>query len=71
LSLIKAIQQRRYEGRYLGVDLRNPDFGLFARAFGARYSRPDSEATFEAAVREVVGLDGPALIEVRPADARN
>ena len=30
LTLIKAIQQRRYEGRYLGVDLRNPDFGLFA-----------------------------------------
>jgi acetolactate synthase-1/2/3 large subunit len=70
LSLIKAIQQRRYEGRYLGVDLRNPDFGLFALAFGARYWRPDSEATFEAAVREAAGLDGPALIEVRPADAR-
>src|SRR5262249_50046121 len=34
LTLIKALQQRRYEGRYLGVDLRNPDFGRFARAFG-------------------------------------
>jgi acetolactate synthase-1/2/3 large subunit len=70
LSLIKAIQQRRYEGRYLGVDLHNPDFGLFAQAFRARYWRPDSEATFEAALREAVGLDGPALIEVRPADGR-
>src|SRR5207302_2861812 len=36
LTLIKAIQQRRYGGRYLGVDLRNPDFGHFAGAFGVR-----------------------------------
>src|SRR5919202_1689230 len=28
LTLIKAIQRRRYEGRYLGVDLLNPDFAL-------------------------------------------
>jgi thiamine pyrophosphate-dependent acetolactate synthase large subunit-like protein len=71
LSLIKAIQQRRYEGRYLGVDLRNPDFGLFARAFGARYWQPDSEAAFEAALREALHLNEPALIEVRPADGRS
>src|SRR5207253_11264722 len=70
LTLIKAIQQRRYEGRYLGVDLHNPDFGLFARAFGVRYWLAESDAAFEAALREAVALNEPALIEVRPGDAR-
>ena len=39
LTLIKAIQQRRYESRFIGVDLLNPDFGTFARAFGVPYRR--------------------------------
>jgi acetolactate synthase-1/2/3 large subunit len=65
LTLIKAIQQRRYESRFLGVDLVNPDFGLFARAFGVRSWKVDSDTTFEAALREAVAVKGPALIEVR------
>ncbi len=67
LTLIKAIQQRRYQGRYLGVDLRNPDFGLFAQAFGVRSWRVSSEQAFEAALREAIDSGGPALVEVRPA----
>jgi acetolactate synthase-1/2/3 large subunit len=70
LTLIKAIQQRRYESRFLGVDLLNPDFGTFAQAFGVRYWRADNDATFEAALRAALAADVPALIEVRPGDAR-
>jgi acetolactate synthase-1/2/3 large subunit len=70
LTLIKAIQQRRYEGRYLGVDLHNPDFHLFARAFGVRSWQVFSDADFERALREAVALGEPALVEVRPGDAR-
>ncbi len=66
LSLIKAIQQRRYADRYLGVDLHNPDFGLMAQAFGVRYWQPRDEAAFEAALREALAAGVPALIEVRP-----
>jgi acetolactate synthase-1/2/3 large subunit len=65
LTLIKAIQQRRYEGRYLGVDLKNPDFGLFARAFGVRSWTVDSDKAFEAALGEAVACGETALIEVR------
>jgi acetolactate synthase-1/2/3 large subunit len=64
LSLIRAIQERRYEGRLLGVELRNPHFGLFAQAFGVRSWRVDCDATFEAALREAVALREPTLIEV-------
>jgi acetolactate synthase-1/2/3 large subunit len=64
LTLIKAIQQRRYEGRYLGVDLHNPDFAMLARAFGVRYWRANDDATFETALREALAAGEPSLIEV-------
>jgi acetolactate synthase-1/2/3 large subunit len=70
LTLIKLIQQRRYESRFLGVDLVNPDFGTFAQAFGVPYRRADDDATFEAALREALAADAPSLIEVRTGDAR-
>jgi thiamine pyrophosphate-dependent acetolactate synthase large subunit-like protein len=65
LSLIKAIQHRRYENRFLGVDLRNPDFGLFARAFGVHSWSVAAEDEFQQALREAIALREPALIEVR------
>jgi acetolactate synthase-1/2/3 large subunit len=65
LTLIKAIQQRRYESRFIGVDLRNPDFQQFAQAFGVRSWRVESENAFESAMRAAVDLRQPALIEVR------
>ena len=70
LTLIKAIQQRRYEERYLGVDLLNPDFGLLARAFGVPSWRADDDTQLEAALGEALAAKAPALIEVRPGDAR-
>jgi acetolactate synthase-1/2/3 large subunit len=69
LTLIKAIQQRRFESRFLGVDLLNPDFGMLARAFGVRSWLVQTDVAFESALREAVALGEPALIEVRPADA--
>jgi acetolactate synthase-1/2/3 large subunit len=66
LTLIKEIQERRYEGRYLGVDLRNPDFGRFAEAFGVRCWRADSDANLEMALKEAIVAGGTALIEIRP-----
>jgi acetolactate synthase-1/2/3 large subunit len=65
LTLIKLIQERRYEGRYLGVDLKNPDFALFARAFGVRAWQVDSDAAFDQALQEALAANEPALIEVR------
>ncbi len=65
LTLIKAIQQRRYESRFLGVDLLNPDFQMLARAFGVRSWQVDSGLALEKAVQEAVGLGETCLIEVR------
>ncbi|MFN4259892.1 MAG: thiamine pyrophosphate-binding protein [Gemmataceae bacterium] len=68
LTLIKAIQQRRYEGRYFGVDLRNPDFGLFAQAFGVRYWRAASDPEFATALRQALDGGESGLIEVQVGD---
>ncbi len=65
LTLIKAIQQRRYQERYIGVDLQNPDFALFAQAFGVRYQGVKDETAFEACLREALGRDKTSLLEVR------
>jgi acetolactate synthase-1/2/3 large subunit len=67
LTLIKAIQQRRFANRFLGVDLVNPDFGMFARAFGVRAWRVQTDAAFEAALHEALECGSTALIEVQLA----
>ena len=41
-----------------------------ASAFGVTYERPTDDAALEKALRRALEGDGPALIEVRPADAR-
>jgi acetolactate synthase-1/2/3 large subunit len=66
LTLIKATQERRYQGRFIGVDLRNPDFELLARAFGVRYWRAEDDDRLEAALAEAFAAEVPALVEVRP-----
>lgn len=51
LTLIKALQHRKYGGRFLGVDLRNPDFERLAGAFDVKYLGATSEADLENSVR--------------------
>jgi acetolactate synthase-1/2/3 large subunit len=63
LTLIKAIQERRYGSRFFGVDLRNPDFPALARAMGVRAWQVDNDATFERALQEALACGEPALVE--------
>ena len=65
LTLIKATQERRFAGRYIAVDLENPDFGQFAQAFGVRYGRCEGETDFENCFRAALDCDDVALVELR------
>jgi acetolactate synthase-1/2/3 large subunit len=67
LTLIKALQQRKFGGRFIGVDLRNPDFGRLASAFGVAYARAEDEAGLERCVREALDAGRPALVEMKLA----
>ena len=62
LTLIKATQQRRYQERYIAVDLQNPDFERFAQAFGVRYWRVEKDADFEGCFREALECEDVALV---------
>ncbi|MBM4068221.1 MAG: thiamine pyrophosphate-binding protein [Planctomycetes bacterium] len=65
LSLIKAIQHRRYNDRFIGVDLKNPDFAMFARSFGVRSWQVSDDAAFKDALAHAIACGAPALVEVR------
>jgi acetolactate synthase-1/2/3 large subunit len=65
LTLIKAIQERRYDSRFIGVDLQNPDFGVLAQAFGVPFWRVKTDTDFAKALADAVAADQPGLIEVQ------
>jgi acetolactate synthase-1/2/3 large subunit len=61
---IRAHQERRYPGRVVATDLRNPDFVAYARAFGAWSARVERTEHFPAALHEARNAGGPALIHL-------
>jgi acetolactate synthase-1/2/3 large subunit len=61
---IKNIQKHAYDGRYLDVDLNNPDFMQLAAAYGVAGSRARGPDELTAAVRAALDREGPSLIEV-------
>jgi acetolactate synthase-1/2/3 large subunit len=61
---IRAHQEQRYPGRVSATDLKNPDFALYARAFGAWSARVERTADFPAAFEEARKAGRPALIHL-------
>jgi acetolactate synthase I/II/III large subunit len=61
---IKNIQRRDHDGRYLDVDLNNPDFPLLAASFGVALARAGDPPAFREALRAALEHPGPTLIEV-------
>lgn len=65
LTLIKALQQRRFGERYIGVDLHNPDFALFAQSFGVQHQAVRTGEELEESLREAIKQPVTTLIEVK------
>jgi acetolactate synthase-1/2/3 large subunit len=61
---VKRDQAGRYCGRTIGVDLKNPDFVLFARAFGAEGVRAERLEDVGGMLGEALGRPVPTLIEI-------
>ena len=57
-------QRERFANRTIGAVLENPDFQLFARAFGVRAHRIKSPADLGAILKQELGTKEPVLIEV-------
>lgn len=63
-SAVKAAQQRTYPGRFIAVDLVNPDYVKIADAYGMKSFRPESPEELAAALKETRDLDEPVLFDV-------
>ena len=57
-------QASRFGGRTVGAELHNPDFVKLAQVYGANGVRADGPEELEAALRDALALDAPALIHV-------
>jgi acetolactate synthase-1/2/3 large subunit len=68
---VRRTQQRRFDGRVIGTDLKNPDYVQVAEAFGVRATRATTPTELVAVLRELsVTRDQPALVHVpvQPAE---
>ena len=62
---IRMHQERRYPGRVVGTDLRNPDFVALAGAYGAHGALVERTEDFAEAFEAALSAGAPALLELR------
>lgn len=63
-GIMRNLQDSHYEGRRFAADLVMPDFGLFAKAFGVPHRKVTSADDFVPALKEMLPVKGPTVIEV-------
>ena len=62
---IRMHQERQFPGRVVGTDLVNPDFGAFARSFGAHGETVERTDEFPEALERALESGRPAVIALR------
>ena len=62
---IRMHQERQFPGRVVGTDLVNPDFGAFARSFGAHGETVERTDEFAPALERALESGRPAVIALR------
>ncbi len=63
-TAVKAAQERTYPGRFIAVDLVNPDYVKIAEAYGMPGIRANSPEELTEVLRSTRGASGPVLIDV-------
>jgi acetolactate synthase-1/2/3 large subunit len=61
---VRRDQIEQYQGRMLGAELDNPDFGKYTESFGALALRADTPAELRTALIRALQAERPAVIEV-------
>ncbi len=62
---IRMHQEKRYPGRVIGTELRNPDFAGLARAYGANGDTITRTEDFAPAFARALKSDRPTVLEIR------
>ncbi|MGY3573115.1 thiamine pyrophosphate-dependent acetolactate synthase large subunit-like protein [Bradyrhizobium sp. USDA 4504] len=55
-------QEREYPGRVFGTQLKNPDFALYAKAFGGHGERIERTEDFAPAFERALASRKPAIL---------
>ena len=63
-TAVKAAQKRSYPGRYVAVDLVNPDYVKLADAYGIQGIRAESPEALSEALESAKSSDMPVIIDV-------
>lgn len=63
-GVLRRIQQSRFEGATIGVDLSTPDFAAVARAMGVRAETVKGVEAFRDALARAVDASGPVLLDI-------
>ncbi len=63
-GVLRNIQNNQYEGRHIGIDLINPDFGKLAAAYGLNHYPVASVEAFKPAVAAALASGQPCIVEV-------
>ncbi len=63
-TAVKAAQQRTYPGRFIDVDLVNPDYVKIAEAYGIPGFRAESPEELERLLKESLRSSTPVIIDV-------
>lgn len=61
---VRRDQQQTYGNRFIGADLRNPDFAALAESFGVMGLKADNPAALKATLETALAADAPVVIEV-------
>jgi thiamine pyrophosphate-dependent acetolactate synthase large subunit-like protein len=61
-GMIKAAQERRYDGRVIDTELRNPDFVAYGRAFGAYAEKLAGPGELSGALQAAWRRRGPSVL---------
>ena len=71
LSAIRGAQAKAFNGRTIDTDMQTPRIADLARSMGARGIRVDEPDRFPAVFADVIGLEGPTVIEVVMQEQRD
>ncbi|MBL7175124.1 MAG: thiamine pyrophosphate-binding protein [Desulfobacteraceae bacterium] len=64
LNANRQLQKKSYGGRYMWVELNNPDFVKLAKAFGMKASRVVDPDDFRPALEKALGSNEPYLLDI-------
>jgi len=63
LGMVRQWQTLFFEGRFAGTPMKNPDFGIIAKAYGITYEKVERKTDIDKAIKSAMNHKGANIIE--------